>query len=330
MNHSAGTHVIFGSGPLGLAVMRELVRREKEVRVVNRSGKIAGSESLPVGVEVIAADAYQPENTRRVCAGAVVVYQCAQPAYMDWVEKFPALQASILKGAGANGARLIVGENLYMYGEVVGPIHEELPYQAKTKKGQVRAQMAERVLEAHAQHKVQAAIGRGSDFYGPHVLGSSLGDRFFGALLQGKTASLVGRLDQPHTYTYIDDFGKALVMLGEREEALGGVWHVPNPPTLTQGELARLAFQTAGLSPKFNRMGRLMMTIGGLFIPEARETVEMLYEFERPFIVDSSKFIQAFGDIATPHKVGLQQTLTWYQQYLIREHKLAGQGIAIG
>ncbi len=306
-------HLIFGTGPLGLSVMRELVRRGEKVVMVNRSGK--APSDVPPEVSVIAGDAYNPEITRQLCQGAGVVYQCAQPPYYEWEEKFPALQASILEGAASVGAKFIVGDNLYMYGEVEGPIHEELPNLVRTRKGKTRKAMAEAVLEAHRQGVVRAAIGRGSDFYGPGVLDSTLGERAILPALQGKTASLVGRLDIPHTYTYIDDFGKALVILGEREEALGQVWHVPNPPTLTQRELMTLFFEEIGKPPKMKGMGKLMMSLGGLFIPEARESVEMMYEFEKPFIVDHSKFSRAFGDHATPHREAVRRTIAWYRKH---------------
>lgn len=306
-------HLIFGTGPLGLSVMRELARRGEKVVMVNRSGKAPAD--APSEVSVVAGDAYNPEITRQLCQGAGVVYQCAQPPYYEWEEKFPSLQASILEGAASAGAKFIVGDNLYMYGEVQGLIHEGLPYAARTRKGRTRAAMAEAVLEAHRNGKVRAALGRGSDFYGPGVLDSTLGERAILPALQGKTASLVGRLDLPHTYTYIDDFGKALVILGEREEALGQVWHVPNPPTLTQRELMTIFFEEIGKPPKMSGVGRLMMSIGGLFIPEARESVEMMYEFEQPFVVDHSKFSRAFGDHATPHREAVRKTIAWYRNH---------------
>ncbi len=315
---STELHVIFGSGPLGQAVMRELVQRGKQVRMVNRSGK--ASQNLPAGVQVMAGDAYNLDFTRRACQEASVVYQCAQPPYDEWTEKFPPLQASILEGASSAGAIFIVGENLYMYGEVSGPIHEGLPYSAQTCKGKVRAEMAEAVLVAHRSGKVRAASARGSDFYGPLVLDSTLGDRAIIPAMHGKSASLTGKLDLPHTYTYIDDFGKAMVILGERDEALGQAWHVPNPPTLTQRQLMSLFFEEIGKSPKMSGMGKLMMRMGGLFIPEARETVEMMYEFEQPFVVDHSKFRRAFGDIATPHQAGVKATVAWYREHLNGNH----------
>jgi nucleoside-diphosphate-sugar epimerase len=303
-------HVVFGTGPLGTAVMRELVRRGKRVRMVNRSGRADVTD----GVEVVGGDAYRPEVTREVCRAAAVVYQCAQPQYHEWPEKFPPLQDSILEGAAGAGARLVVAENLYMYGEVDGPIHEDLSYAARTRKGKTRAAMAEAVLAAHRSGRVRAAIGRGSDFFGPGALDSAMGDRAFLPALVGKPASLAGNIDLPHTYTFIEDFGKALVILGERDEALGQAWHVPNDETLTTRQFMTMAFEEIGQPPKMSSMGKLMMRLGGLFIPAARETVEMMYEFEKPFVVDSTRFERTFGVRATPLRDAIRETVAWYRQ----------------
>jgi nucleoside-diphosphate-sugar epimerase len=308
--------VIFGTGPLGMSVMQALNQEGFKVKMINRSGK--APQGLPSSVKIVGGDAYNLDFTRSVCAGASVVYQCAQPRYWEWPEKFPPLQASILEGAASAGAKLIVGENLYMYGEVNGPIHEDLPYAARTRKGKVRGEMTRALLEAHQTGRVRVAIGRGSDFYGPGVLDSALGDRAILPALQGKAASLGGKLDLPHSYTFINDFGKALAILGQREEALGQAWHVPNPPTLTQRELMTLFFNEIGKPPKMSSVSKRMMSMAGLFIPGARETVEMMYEFEKPFIIDSSKFIRSFGNIATAHQPAIQQTIAWYRDYLAK------------
>jgi nucleoside-diphosphate-sugar epimerase len=308
-------HVVFGTGPLAQATARALLKRGKTIKMINRSGK------RPVGladtIEILVGDAYSSEFTRKATAGASAVYQCAQPEYYEWVTKFPPLQASILEGAAANHAKLIVGENLYMYGDTDGqPIHENLPYSAQTRKGKVRAEMTQSLLEAHRSGKVRVAMARGSDFYGPGVLGSSLGERTILPLLQGKPAEVTGSLDLPHTYTYIHDFGEALAILGERDEALGQAWHVPNPPTLTQRQLVTLFFKQAGLEPKFSVMTKFKLRLGGLFVPVAREMVEMAYEFEKPFVVESGRFIKTFGDIATPHEMAVKETITWYREFI--------------
>jgi len=307
----ADLQVVFGAGPLAQAVLRALVKRGRRVRMVNRSGR--RPDGTPAAVELVRGDAYDPAFARQAAAGASVVYQCAQPRYHEWVRRFPPLQDSILDAAARADARLVVGENLYAYGDVRGPLHEDLPLAARTRKGRVRAAMTEALLAAHRQGRVRVAIARGADFYGPGVLGSTLGERAILPALRGRPASLVGNLELPHTYTVIDDFGETLAILGERDEALGRAWHVPNPPTLSQRELMSLFFREIGLPPRMSGMGRGMMAFGGLLVPEARESVEMMYQFENPFVVDSRRFADAFGNIATPHEQAIRATVAWYR-----------------
>lgn len=307
-------HVVFGTGPLGLAAAGELSRRGLRTRLVNRSGK--RPSDCPTGAEVVSGNASDPAFCASVCQGAGVVYMCAQPPYHRWPEEFPQMLAAVMSGAESAGAKFVMGDNLYPYGKVEGPIHEGLPFSAGTRKGRTRAEMDRAILEAHLSGRLRAVIARGSDFFGPGVLESSLGERAILPAIQGKTASMVGNLDMPHTFTYIEDFGKALVILGENDSALGQSWHVPNAPALTQRQILTLFFDELGLPPRMSGMGRLMMSLGGLFVPGARETVEMMYEFEKPFVVDSSKFEKAFGVQATPLREAVKATLSWYKKHI--------------
>lgn len=315
-----GLHVIFGTGALGMAIAKQLLAQGKRVRMVNRSNRV----KLPQEVELIVGNAADPHFSETVCQGSSVIYHCAGTKYnfKIWQQEFPPLQQGILAGAIASGAKLIYGDSLYGYGKVNAPMREDMPYAAQTNKGKMRAALAETVMDAHRAGKAQVAIARGSDFYGEGVLGSVFGDRVFIPAIQGKTAETIGNLDLPHSYTYIVDFAKAMIILGEREEAIGQVWHVPNAPTITTRAMLNILFEELGLPAKMNGMGKMMMRIGGVFIPEAAETIEMFYQFENPFIVDSSKFVKAFGDIATPHREAIRNTITWYQQYLQTQTEL--------
>jgi nucleoside-diphosphate-sugar epimerase len=307
-------HVVFGAGPLGRSVVNELVRRGKTVRAVSRRGQMA---EAPQGVELVAGDLYSPGTVRELTQGAAVAYQCAQPLYQEWPQKFPPLQAAIIDGLAGTGIRLVIGENTYMVGDTGGkPLTEDLPHAAHTRKGKARAAMSEAALAAHKAGKVQVALGRGSDFFGPWALGSTHGERVFYPALAGKAASFPGKLDLPHTATYIEDFGRALVILGERDEAMGQAWHVPNDrPQITQRQFAELVFAETGHPVKASGMGKIMLRIGGLFIPEARESIEMLYEFEKPFVVDNSKFERTFGVKATPMAEAIKATVAWYRAH---------------
>src|SRR5918995_6295402 len=281
-------HVVFGTGPVGLAEMDELVRKGKRVRMVNRRGLADVTE----GVEVVGGDAADPTFTRKVSAGASVVYFALNPPYDKWPELFPALQAGVLEGAASAGAKLIAVENLYMYGPTGGrPLTEDLPYAANTHKGAVRARMSRELLEADASGKVRVAIGRASDFFGPRVLASAAGDQIFGRAVEGKSAQVAGDPDQPHTYTYVPDIGKGLVILGEREEALGRAWHLPSPETLTTRQFVETIFEEAGKPARVQAAPKILLRAMGLFNPGIRETIEVLYEFE-----------ESFGEHATPLK----------------------------
>jgi len=307
-------HVVFGTGAIGRAVVQELVQRGEAVRVVNRSGQMP---ETPGGVEVIAADLYDPANVRRAAGDARVVYQCAQPGYTLWQQDFPRLQDAILDGLSGTGVKLVLVENLYMYGKTNGQsMTEDTPHNPVSRKGRVRSEISETAFAAHKQGRVRVTAARGSDYFGPWGTGSAMGARVFYPLLEGKAAQLIGRSDLPHTLTCTSDFGRAMLILAEDDRADGQAWHVPNAePSITQGEFVRRAAAESGVEPKMNCMGTFMMRLGGLFVPEARESVEMMYEFEEPFMVDSSRFEETFGMQASPLDQSIRETLAWYRTH---------------
>jgi nucleoside-diphosphate-sugar epimerase len=303
-------HVVFGTGPVGLAIMDELVSKGKRVRMVNRSGRADVAE----GVEVVGADAADTTFTREASAGASAIYFALNPPYDKWPELFPGLQAGVVEGAASAGAKLIAVENLYMYGSTGGrPLTEDLPYAANTRKGKVRARMSRELMEANASGKVRVAIGRASDFFGPRVLASAAGEQVFGRAVAGKSAQVAGDPDQPHTYTYAPDIGRGLVILGEREEALGRVWHLPSPETVTTRRFVETIFEEVGKPARVQAAPKILLRAMGLFNPPLRETIEMLYEFEEPFVVDHSAFERAFGIRATPLREAIKETVRWYR-----------------
>src|SRR5215216_7759728 len=293
MTDNDDLHVVYGTGAVGMAVMDTLVQNGRRVRMVNRSGHA----SVPDDVEVVGGDAADEAFTREASEGASVVYFALNPPYNKWPELFPGLQAGVLEGAAAAGAKLIAMENLYMYGPTDGrPLTEDLPYAASTRKGVVRARMSEELMEAHKSGRVQVAIGRASDFFGPGALASAAGEQVFGRAVEDKSAQVAGDPGQPHTYTYVPDIGKGLVILGEREEALGRAWHLPSSETLTTREFVEMIFEEVGKPARIQAAPKILLRAMGIFNPALRETIEMLYEFEEPFVVDHSKFEEAFGE----------------------------------
>ena len=310
---AAPRHVIFGTGAIGLAVLEALRRRGEIARLVNRSGHAR----VPDDIEVIAGDARDSAFTIAAAEGAQVIYQTLNPPYAEWTEQFPLLQAAVLAAAEAGGARLVSMENVYMYGRPNGrPLTEDRPYDAHTKKGQLRGRMARDLLAAHDAGRVQVAIGRASDYFGPRGgAQSNLGDRLFPAALAGKTASVLGDPNQPHTYTYIPDIGEGLAVLGEHPDAPGQVWHLPNDPdTRTTRQLVDVVYRQAGQPRgRVRAMPPLLLRALGVVNPGVRELVEMQYLFAEPFVVDSSKIANKLGVVATPIEQALAETLKGYR-----------------
>jgi nucleoside-diphosphate-sugar epimerase len=307
---ASGLHVVLGaSGGVGSAVVRELAARGRRVRGVTRGG----AADVPSGMELVAGDASRLEDACRVCAGASVVYFCANPPYHRWAQDFPPLLAGALAGAESAGAKLVMADNLYVYAPTDQPLTEDLPWAPVTKKGAVRKAMDETLMAAHTSGRVRVAIGRASDYYGPRGLNSSHGERFFARLLAGKPVEWLVSLDAPHALAYLGDFAHGLATLGEREEALGQAWHIPAAEALTGRQFIALAAEVAGVPPKMAVVSPLMLRVLGLFAPPLREMVEMAYEFAAPYLLDGAKLTRAFGFAPTPHRAALAETIAWYR-----------------
>jgi nucleoside-diphosphate-sugar epimerase len=299
----SASHVVFGAGPAGRAVVAALTSRGIEPAVVTRSGtSVQGATSRR-------ADLADPVQATDAVAGAEVVFQCAQPAYHRWPEQFPALQARAVDAATSAGALFVVAENLYGYGPVPGPLTQDLPLTATTKKGTVRAQMWRDLQAAHQAGRLRVVAARASDFFGPGVVDSAIGQRFFGPLARGKVVRVAGNPDRLHTYTYVSDFGEAMVRLSETPETWGRAWHVPNAPTVTTRAFAQQATELAGTRLRLERTPRWQLRLLGRFVPAVGEIVEMLYEFEEDFVVDHTPYATLLGDHATPLDEALAATL---------------------
>ncbi len=209
-------HVVVGAGPVGRAVIDELVGRGLRVRAVARHG----GPGLPGGVERVRADSTDPEAARRAMTGAAIVYHAASAPYHRWPELLPPLMGGVIAGAASTGARVVYADNLYAYGRVDGQLTEELASRATGPNGRVRAALADQLMDADAAGIVRATIGRASDYYGPRGRQSTAGERLFVPALTGKAVQLLADPDLPHTLTYLGDFARGLATLGSNDGAL--------------------------------------------------------------------------------------------------------------
>ncbi|MBX7043442.1 MAG: NAD-dependent epimerase/dehydratase family protein [Ignavibacteria bacterium] len=302
-----GKHVIFGTGPLGRYTAEALLQTGLEVILINRSGAMP---SPPDGAALIKADALSIDKRSEIFSGATAIYQCAQPPYHRWKEEFPKLQNAVLSIAAERKAKLISAENLYMYGNTHGkPMSEDTPDNPCSSKGQVRMEMSNSLFDAWRQGTVQIAVVRGSDFFGPWE--PVYGDMIFKAAIKKKTVNMLGDLNQPHSFTYVKDFGKALAIAGTDDRATGKIWHVPSGKPYTQNELAQMISKELGYPVKARATGKFMLSLAGMFNKSAKEVIEMLYEFNEPFILNSEAMEKTFGLTATPMEQRIKETIEW-------------------
>jgi len=301
--------VIGGAGGTGAALVAELLRRGHRVRSVSRRGTPG-----PAGTEAVAADVSIRSQALDATRGAAVIYQAAQPAYHRWTADFPPMQAALLAAAEAHNSKLIMADNLYLYGPVEGSMREDTPPHPVGKKGHLRAQLAEELLATHRAGRVRVAIGRSSDYFGAGGANSTLGEFLFDAAVKGNTTRWLGSLDVQHAVSYLEDMAVGLATLGERAEADGQIWHLPVNATLTGREFLTTVWRAVGQPPRIGSVGRLMVRIGGLFSPRTRELNETLYQWERPFLVDDTKWQRAFGPYQpVPLEEAVERTLTWFR-----------------
>ncbi len=161
-----------------------------------------------------------------------------------------------------------------------------------------KQQMTETLEAAHRRGEVRMARARGSDFFGPDDL--AMGTRLFYPPLAGKRVNLMGRTDQPHTFTHAPDFGKLLATLGTRPAALGPVWHVPSAAPVTQAHLDSRISEAIGHPVKAMAASELILQLLGISDKTIHETVEMRFEFTAPFVLVSDKAQHAFDLRPTP------------------------------
>jgi nucleoside-diphosphate-sugar epimerase len=287
-------HVIVGAGAVGTATALLLADRGEHVRLVSRHG--SGPERP--GIERIAADATDAARLTELSAGAVALYNCANPQYHQWFSDWPPLASALLAAAEGSGAVLASMSNLYGYGPVDGPITEQTPLAATHPKLRLRAQQWQDALAAHQAGRIRATEVRASDYIEANSL---LSTQIGAPLLKGSRGMSPWPLDVPHSWTAIADCAAALAAVATSESAWGQAWLVPTNPALTIRELATRFTEVNGAqAPKLVAFPYPVLWASGLFSPMIKELRTTYYQFSKPFVLDSEATTKEFGLEPTP------------------------------
>jgi nucleoside-diphosphate-sugar epimerase len=311
-------HVVFGAGQIGRPLAERLVAQGHRVRLVRNS-----SSGALAGTEVVKADLSDAASVRAAAAGATAIYHCANPPYFAklWDEQLPRWTENLIAGAAAAKARLVVLDNVYPFGDLQGrPLNEDAPMRPTSKKGEARARAAQQFLDAHARGDVRVVIGRGSDFWGPGGVLTYFGDQFWPSVLAGKPARTLCDWTTPHTYHYIPDVVAGLVALGNAgDEVTGRWWMLPCQPAVASSAMAERLGEAAGLTIRLAPMPRALISVLGIFIKALPELMEMNYQWQRPFVMDDSRFRAAFPSVVLENvEVAAKATVDWARAHYTR------------
>lgn len=275
-------HAIVGAGQVGRRLAGHLAARGDQVLLISRRGTDVD------GAVSVTADASDASGLIAATRRADIIYNCANPAYHRWPQDWPPIARALL--ASARGKTLVTLSNLYGYGPVTGPMTESTPLVGHTRKGTVRAQMWNEALAAHDAGELQAVEVRASDYIGEGGDQVMFGSRVVPRLRAGRSITMLGSLDQPHTWTYTEDVAVTLAAVALDPLTWGAAWHVPSNEPRTQREvLTDLADALEVSLPTVRTAGAMMLRLGGLFNASMRELTEMVYEFDRPFVMDSTR-----------------------------------------
>lgn len=284
---------ILGSGGVtGNELAKILPEHTDKIRLVSRNPLIVtGNE------ELVKADLTDEHQTADAIKGSDIVYLTAGLQYniKTWQSLWPKIMDNVIKGCQKHNAKLVFFDNVYMYGKVNGAMTEETPYNPISKKGEVRARIAERLMDEVMKGNITALIARSADFYGPGALNTFIQPMVFEKLKNGKKASWLGRDDVLHSFTYTPDAGKATALLGNTSDAYNQIWHLPtHKDALTGKEFIEQVAGVCGVNPKYSVLTRRMMKMAGWFNAMAKESYEMMYQYEYEYLFDSTKFEKAF------------------------------------
>lgn len=301
--------ILGAGGVIGRELAQTLQKYTPDIRLVSRN-----PQKVNEGDQLHPADLRDPGQTDAAVAGSEVAYLTVglPYRYQAWKSDWPVIMENVIEACRKHATRLVFFDNIYMYeGECLDPITESLPLNPPSNKGQVRAQIATRLMDHVQNGSLQALIARSADFYGPGTQGvSMLMETVIKPLAHNKKANWLGGADKKHSFTFTPDAARAVALLGNTEKAYGEVWHLPTASEpFTGAEWVRQIAEVLEVDPRYRVVGKGMVRFLGLFNPMMRESVEMMYQYDRDYVFDSTKFESTFDLKPTPYAEGIRQTV---------------------
>ncbi|MEP0133774.1 MAG: NAD-dependent epimerase/dehydratase family protein [Eudoraea sp.] len=301
---------ILGSGgAIGVELAKALKEYTSQIRLVSRNPKKVNKTD-----EIFSADLLNASEVNEAVKGSTTVYVAVGFPYnlKIWKENWPQFTSSVIDACIMHNCKLVFFDNIYMYdSNYLNGMDEQTPINPPSKKGKIRAEIANMILSKIKEGKLTALIARSADFYGPGIKNTSmLTETVFKPLSIGKKANWMASLNYKHSFTYTPDAGKATALLGNNEKAYNQVWHLPtaeNP--FTGKEWINAIAKEMDVKPKTQTATKFIVKILGLFIPLMREMPEMMYQYDRDYVFNSDKFTDNFDFKVTPYLTGIREII---------------------
>jgi nucleoside-diphosphate-sugar epimerase len=297
--------ILGAGGDIGKELAKNLTAYGEKIRLANRT-----PEKINLEDELFPCDLTDAEAVMKAVQGSSIVYLTAGLKYNTrvWQTTWPSLMKNSIEACKKHNAKLVFFDNVYLY-DVAGIPHmtEETSVNPPSKKGQVRRLLVNMIEDEIKMGNLTALIARSADFYGPYNKNSVLTQTVFDNFKKGKKANWLGSVNFNHSFTYTPDAGKATALLGNTPDAYNQTWHLPTAPNpMTGMEWINAIAAEMNVAPKYMAAGKTTVRIMGLFIPIMKELVEMLYQYDRDYIFDSSKFEKRFNFQPTPYLDGIK------------------------
>jgi len=299
--------ILGANGSIASQLSKHLPGYTSLIRQVSRNPKKVNTSD-----ELVSADLLNYEQTEKAVAGSEVVYLLAGLKYdiKVWQRDWPILMRNVIDACKKHNSKLVFFDNVYSYGLVKGAMTEQTPFNPNSKKGEVRAKIATKLLDEINAKNLDGMIVRGADFYGPNVLLSLTHSMVTEKVKSKSTSQWFGNPKLIHYFTYTPDAGKSVALLGNTPSAFNQTWHaVTSKEKITGEDYVRIACELANRPYKIQPLSKGMLRLIGLFVPVLREFPEMMYQYENDYIFDSTKIEKAFTIEATSYKAGIAETL---------------------
>lgn len=300
--------ILGANGVIAKNLARMLPQYVDRIRLVSRNPR-----KVNAGDELVAGDLLIKEQVSTAVSGSEVVYLTAGLRYdiEVWRDQWPTIMTNVIEACKKHKARLVFFDNVYCYGEVNGVMTEATPINPTSRKGEVRAKIADMIMDEVKKGDLHALIARAPDFYGPHTPLSFVNVMVFENYAKGKSAQVMLSDQHRHSLIYTPDAGKATAILGNTLTAFNQVWHLPTDKNaLTMKQIVLQAAAAFGVKPNYMTLKKWMIWTYGLFDHNVMEAVEMLYQSDRDYLFDSSKFDNAFTFTTTTYERGIIDTAT--------------------